>query len=381
VIHLGATSADITDNAELVQLRTGLGILRRHMVRVIRALAQFARRWRDEPTLGYTHLQPAQLTTVGKRATLWMQDLVLDLADLDHCVSTLPFRGIKGTTGTQGSFLELFEGDHDKVRALDRRVTTALDFEHSLAVTGQTYTRKLDARVLAVVAGITASASKFSGDIRLLQAFGEIEEPFGAEQIGSSAMAYKRNPMRAERIAALSRFAQSLESNANQTHSVQYFERTLDDSANRRLALPECFMAADATLLLMADIMAGINVYPVRIRHRVEAELPFMATEELLIQAVRAGGDRQAAHETIRRHSMASAAALKEGAPHNDLLERLASDSTLPFRATDFRRLLDPRRFVGRAPEQVDEFLRDVVDPILHASPPEPEGGAVEVRV
>jgi adenylosuccinate lyase len=232
-----------------------------------------------------------------------------------------------------------------------------------------------------VVAGITASASKFSGDIRLLQAFGEIEEPFGAEQIGSSAMAYKRNPMRAERIAALSRFAQSLESNANQTHSVQYFERTLDDSANRRLALPECFMAADATLLLMADIMAGINVYPVRIRHRVEAELPFMATEELLIQAVRAGGDRQAAHETIRRHSMASAAALKEGAPHNDLLERLASDSTLPFRATDFRRLLDPRRFVGRAPEQVDEFLRDVVDPILHASPPEPEGGAVEVRV
>ncbi len=381
VIHLGATSADITDNADLVQMRMGLGILRARIVRVLHVLAAFARRWRDEPTLGYTHLQPAQLTTVGKRATLWMQDLVLDLADLDHCVTTLPFRGIKGTTGTQGSFLELFHGDHDKVRSLDRQVARALGFEQSLAVTGQTYSRKLDARVLAVVAGITASASKFSGDIRLLQAFGEIEEPFGTEQIGSSAMAYKRNPMRAERIAALARFTQSLEPNANLTHSVQYFERTLDDSANRRLALPESFLAADAILLLMNNIAEGLEVHPTRIRRRIDDELPFMATEELLIQAVRAGGDRQTAHETIRRHSMAAAAALKDGAPRNDLLDRLAADPGLPFQATEARALLDPRRFVGRAPQQVDEFLRDVVDPILRASPLESGVDGSEVRV
>ena len=381
VIHLGATSADITDNADLVQMRAGLGILRRHIIRVLRALAPFARRWRDEPTLGYTHLQPAQLTTVGKRATLWMQDLVLDLADLDHCVKTLPFRGIKGTTGTQGSFLELFRGDHEKVRALDVEVARALGFDHSLAVTGQTYSRKLDARVLSVVAGITASASKFSGDIRLLQAFGEIEEPFGSEQIGSSAMAYKRNPMRSERIAALARFTQSLELNGNLTHSVQYFERTLDDSANRRLVLPESFLAADAILLLMTNVASGLDVHPVRIRRRVEEELPFMATEELLIHAVRAGGDRQVAHEAIRRHSMAAAAAIKEGAPRNDLLERLAGDPALKLGGMDARTLLDPRRFVGRAPQQVDEFLRDVIDPILRDAPGELEGGASEVRV
>jgi adenylosuccinate lyase len=256
-----------------------------------------------------------------------------------------------------------------------------LGFEQSLAVTGQTYSRKLDARVLAVVAGITASASKFSGDIRLLQAFGEIEEPFGTEQIGSSAMAYKRNPMRAERIAALARFTQSLEPNANLTHSVQYFERTLDDSANRRLALPESFLAADAILLLMNNITEGLEVHPTRIRRRIDDELPFMATEELLIQAVRAGGDRQTAHETIRRHSMAAAAALKDGAPRNDLLDRLAADPGLPFQATEARALLDPRRFVGRAPQQVDEFLRDVVDPILRASPLESGVDGSEVRV
>jgi len=372
VIHLGATSADITDNADLIQLRSGLVILRRHIVRVLRPLAAFARQWRAEPTLGYTHLQPAQLTTVGKRATLWMQDLVLDLADLDHCLATLPFRGIKGTTGTQGSYLELFHGDHEKVRELDRLVTRAFGFDGALAVTGQTYSRKLDARILAVVAGITASAAKFSSDIRLLQAFGEIDEPFESEQVGSSAMAYKRNPMRAERIAGLARFAQSLEPNANQTHSVQYFERTLDDSANRRLVLPESFLAADAILVLMANIAEGLDVHPARIRQRVEEELPFMATEALIVRAVRGGGDRQVAHETIRRHSMAAARAVKDGARHNDLLERLASDSTFPVGADDLRNAVDAHRFVGRSAEQVDEFLTAVVAPVLAADDGEP---------
>jgi adenylosuccinate lyase len=365
VIHLGATSADITDNADLVQLRLGLGLLRRAVLRVLRLLARFAERWRAEPTLGYTHLQPAQLTTVGKRATLWMQDLVLDLGDLDHCTATLPFRGIKGTTGTQGSFLALFQGDHERVRELDRRVTRAMGFAASQPVTGQTYSRKIDARVLGVVAGISASAAKFSGDVRLLQAFGEIEEPFEEEQVGSSAMAYKRNPMRAERIAALARFVQSLEPNANQTHSVQYFERTLDDSANRRLTLPESFLATDAILVLMANIAGGLEVHPERIRRRVEDELPFMATEELIVRAVRAGGDRQAAHETIRRHSQAAARALKDGAARNDLLQRLADDPEFAVPLGDLRQTLDARRFIGRASEQVDEFLREVVAPIL----------------
>ncbi len=365
VIHLGATSADITDNADLVQMRDALGILRREIVHVLRLLARFAHQWRAEPALAYTHLQPAQLTTVGKRATLWMQDLLIDLGDLDHCVATLPFRGIKGTTGTQGSYLALFRGDHARVRELDRRVTQAMGFDTSQPVTGQTYSRKTDARVLAVVAGITASAAKFSGDIRLLQAFGEMEEPFEEEQVGSSAMAYKRNPMRAERIAALARFTQSLEPNANQTHSVQYFERTLDDSANRRLVLPESFLAADAILLLMANIAGGLEVHPARIRQRIDAELPFMATEELIVEAVRAGGDRQAAHETIRRHSIAAARALKDGAARNDLLDRLAADPDFPADAAAIRRTLEPSRFIGRAAEQVDEFLDEVVAPIL----------------
>jgi adenylosuccinate lyase len=368
VIHLGATSADITDNGDLLQLRAGLDILRAKVLRVLRLLAGFAERWRAEPTLGYTHLQPAQLTTVGKRATLWMQDLMLDLQDLDHCRATLPFRGIKGTTGTQGSFLELFRGDHERVRELDRRVTRALGFTTSLAITGQTYTRKLDARVLAVIAGVTASASKFSGDVRLLQSFGEIEEPFEENQVGSSAMAYKRNPMRSERIASLARFVQSLEPNANQTHSVQYFERTLDDSANRRLVLPETFLATDAILLLMANVAGGLVVHPARIRQRVQDELPFMATEELIVRAVRAGGDRQVAHETIRRHSLAAAAALKDGAARNDMLDRLAGDPTFPLSGDELRRMaLDAHRFVGRSAEQVDEFLRDVVRPVLAA--------------
>ena len=365
-IHLGATSAFVTDNADLILMRRGLELLRGKVIGILRALAAFARQWRDEPALGYTHLQPAQLTTVGKRATLWMQDLALDLADLDHRIATLPFRGVKGTTGTQASFLELFDGDHDRVRRLDHLVTAAMDFPRSLPVTGQTYSRKLDAQVLSVVSGIAASAAKFAGDVRVLQSFGELEEPFESEQIGSSAMAYKRNPMRAERISSLSRFVISIESNANHTHSAQFFERTLDDSANRRLVLPEAFLAADAILILMANIASGFEVHPARIRRRVEDELPFMATEELLVRAVRAGGDRQEAHEVIRRHSIAAARALKDGgAASNDLLERLAGDDEFGLTLPELKRALDPSRFTGRAAQQVDEFLAETIEPML----------------
>lgn len=364
-IHLGATSAYVTDNADLMLMRSGLDLLRGRVLDVVRALAAFAEKWRDQPTLGYTHLQPAQLTTVGKRATLWMQDLVLDVADLDYRRRTLPFRGVKGTTGTQASFLEIFDGDHEKVRRLDFLVTERMSFAAPLAVTGQTYTRKLDAFVLGVVAGIAASAAKFSGDVRMLQSFGEIEEPFESEQVGSSAMAYKRNPMRAERIASLARFVNSLESNANQTHAVQYFERTLDDSANRRLVIPEMFLATDAILLLMANIARGLEVHPAVIERRVAAELPFMATEELIVRAVRSGGDRQIAHETIRKHSQAAARAIKDGAEENDLLDRLAKDKSFGVKLKEMEGALDAKRFVGRAPEQVDEFLRDVITPLF----------------
>jgi adenylosuccinate lyase len=364
-IHLGATSAYVTDNADLILMRRGLGLLRSRVLDVLRSLSAFAEKWRDQPTLGYTHLQPAQLTTVGKRATLWMQDLVLDVEDIDYRRRTLPFRGVKGTTGTQASFLELFEGDHEKVRRLDRLVTEKMSFPAPLPVTGQTYTRKLDAFVLSVVAGIAASAAKFSGDIRMLQSFGEMEEPFESEQVGSSAMAYKRNPMRAERIASLARFVTSLESNANQTHAAQYFERTLDDSANRRLVIPEMFLGTDAILVLMANISSGLEVHPTVIERRVAAELPFMATEQLIVRAVRAGGDRQVAHETIRKHSLATARALKDGADSNDLLERLSKDKSFGVKLKDLEGVIDPRRFVGRAPEQVDEFLRDVITPLF----------------
>ncbi|MDB4908384.1 MAG: adenylosuccinate lyase [Gemmatimonadetes bacterium] len=364
-IHLGATSAFVTDNADLIIMRRGLVLLRGKVVRVLRALATFAREWRDEPTLGSTHLQAAQPTTVGKRATLWMQDLVLDLADLEHRIATLPCRGVKGTTGTQASFLEIFDGDHEKVRELDRRVTAAIDFHASIPVSGQTYSRKLDAQVLSIVSGIAASAAKFASDLRVLQANGEIEEPFESEQVGSSAMAYKRNPMRAERINSLARFVLNLEGNANQTHSVQFFERTLDDSANRRLSIPESFLATDAILVLMENIVSGLEVHPARIRRRLDEELPFMATEALIVRAVAAGGDRQEAHEVIRQHSIAAARAVKDEGARNDLLERLAADSrwTVPLDA--MRAALDPHQFVGRAPRQVDEFLAEVVEPLL----------------
>ena len=364
-IHFGATSAYVTDNADLVLMRRGLQLLRAKTIRVIRALAAFAREWRHEPTLGSTHLQAAQPTTVGKRAATWLQDLVLDVADIDYRIATLPCRGVKGTTGTQASFLEIFGGDHGKVRELDRRVTAAIGFAQSIPVSGQTYTRKLDAQILGTVAGIAASAMKFSGDVRVLQSVGEIEEPFEKEQVGSSAMAYKRNPMRCERIASLARFVISLEPNANLTHGTQFFERTLDDSANRRLVIPESFLAADAILVLMENVARGLEVHPARIRRRLADELPFMATEELIVRAVRAGGDRQAAHERIRQHSIEAARALKNGADRNDMLDRLSADPEFRVSVADLESVLDPARFVGRAPQQVEEFLDWVVGPLL----------------
>ena len=378
-IHFGATSCFVTDNAELILMREGLAVLRAKLIDVLRELAVFGRTWRAQPTLGYTHLQPAQLTTVGKRAALWMQDIVLDLAELDHRVATLPFRGVKGTTGTQASFLAIFGGDHAKVRELDRRVTAAMGFTTSIPVSGQTYSRKIDAQVLSVVGGIATSAAKFASDLRLLQAFGEIEEPFEQEQIGSSAMAYKRNPMRCERINSLARFVCSLEPNANQTHAVQYFERTLDDSANRRLVIPEAFLAADAILVLFSNVASGLEVHPRRIAARVRDELPFMATEELLVRAVRGGASRQDAHEVIRRHSMAAARSVKDEGMPNDLLARLAADPAFGVPLDDLLVALDATRFVGRAPQQVDDFLAEVVEPVLARS--EHSSTREEVRV
>jgi adenylosuccinate lyase len=377
VIHLGATSCYVTDNGDLIQMRRGLELLRARLVSVLRALAAFARQWKDEPALGYTHLQAAQLTTVGKRATLWMQDLVLDLADLDHRVANIPMRGVKGTTGTQASFLELLGGDHAKVRALDTKVCHAMGFPGSIPVSGQTYSRKLDAQILDVLAGIAASAAKFASDMRMLQSFGEIEEPFGKDQIGSSAMAYKRNPMRSERINSLARFVLSVTRTANETHSVQYFERTLDDSAVRRITIPEAFLATDAIMILLENIVSGLEVHPARIRARIGEELPFMATEALIVRAVNAGGDRQAVHEVIRVHSIAAARAMKDEGTSNDMLERLAKDPAFPVPSADLAAVTDASRFVGRAPQQVEEFLAEVIAPILvaagEAAPPKEE--------
>jgi adenylosuccinate lyase len=360
-IHLGATSAYVTDNTDLILMRRGLELIEARTLSILSALADFARKWKDEPTLGYTHLQPAQLTTVGKRATLWMQDLVLDLEESRRRRADLPLRGVKGTTGTQATFLDLFHGDHEKVRHLERIVTEKMGFRTAIPVTGQTYTRKLDAFVLSVVAGAAASAAKFSADVRMLQSFGELEEPFESEQIGSSAMAYKRNPMRCERIAALSRFVLTLEVNANLTHSVQFLERTLDDSANRRLVIPESFLATDAVLNLMDNVVRGLRVNTARIANRVAAELPLMATERIILRAVSAGTDRQRAHEVVRRHS----AAAGDGQSTASFLERLAADPELGLSRSEVAQAVNPRDFIGRAPRQVDEFLDEIVAPLL----------------
>jgi adenylosuccinate lyase len=362
IIHLGATSCYVTDNTELILIREGLGLLRNRLVSVIDTLATFAAKYRDLPCLGFTHLQPAQPTTVGKRAALWCYDLVLDLEEIEHRLAQLKFRGAKGTTGTQASFLALFEGDHEKVEDLDRRVAEKMGFTQTYPVTSQTYSRKIDAQVLAVLSGIGQSAHKAGTDLRILQSRKEMEEPFETKQIGSSAMAYKRNPMRCERMCALSRFAISLAGNGEQTAATQWLERTLDDSANRRLSLPQAFLAIDAVLILYGNVVDGLVVRPKVIDKNLREELPFMATEEILMAGVRAGGDRQLLHERIRVHSQEAARRVKDDGAANDLMDRLKSDTA--FAGVDLSDALDARRYMGRAPEQVDAFVRDVVDPL-----------------
>ena len=363
IIHLGATSCYVTDNTDLLLMREGLKQITRQTAGLIQAWGRFALQHKSLPCLAYTHLQPAQPTTVGKRACLWAYDLVQDLNEIEHRIAELKARGVKGTTGTQASFLELFAGDHDKVRRLETLVATKLGFSSCYAVTGQTYSRKVDSQVLDTLSGLAQSIHKFATDLRLLQGWKEIEEPFERDQIGSSAMAYKRNPMRAERACALARFVISLQSSAANTASVQWMERTLDDSANRRLTIPQAFLAIDAALLVYANIVEGLVVYPKVIEARLAAELPFMATENILMQTVAKGGDRQELHEKIRIHSQAAARAVKQDGLPNDLMARLQEDPA--FAGANLSAAMDASRYIGRAPQQVDEFLAEVVAPIL----------------
>ncbi|MBX2802725.1 MAG: adenylosuccinate lyase [Myxococcales bacterium] len=357
IIHLGATSCFVGDNTDLLVLRDGLDLLLPKAAAVVARLGDFARKWADQPTLGFTHFQPAQLTTVGKRACLWIQELLLDLVALQRMRDDLRFRGAKGTTGTQASFLSLFDGDHDKVEALDRRLAEAFDFAHTYTVTGQTYPRKVDLQVVNALGSLSATAHKMATDVRLLANLKEIEEPFGAHQIGSSAMAYKRNPMRSERICALARHGMALAANAAQTAATQWLERTLDDSANRRVTLAEALLVADGVLEALLNVSSGLVVYPAVIERRIREELPFMATENILMALVRAGGDRQELHERIRVHSQAAAQQVKEHGRANDLLDRLRTDDAFAPVHGSLDALMDPAQFVGRAPQQVRAFL------------------------
>ncbi len=362
IIHLGATSQYVVDNADLIIMRDGLRLVAGRLANAIDALGTFADRWKTLPTLGYTHFQPAQLTTVGKRATLWAQDLAIDLEEVEARIDRLRFRGVKGTTGTQASFLSLFDGDHGKVDELDRRVTQAFGFAESFCVTGQTYPRKVDAQVVCTLGGIAASVHRFCNDIRLLAGMKQVEEPFEAEQVGSSAMAYKRNPMRCERATGLARFVISLVTSPLQTAAEQWFERTLDDSSNKRLTIPEPFLAIDGCLQIVVNVARGLEVYPKMIEAAVRAELPFMATEEILMAGVQAGGSRQDLHESIRAHSQAAAKEVKLHGRTNDLLERLGRDNG--FKGINLTEVTSAERFIGRAPQQVDQFLAQVVAPI-----------------
>jgi len=365
IIHLGATSCFVADNAELVVIRDGIDLLMDRLVAILDALRSFAIEHRDLATLAFTHFQPAQLTTVGKRATLWAQDFAFDLETLAALRERIPFRGVKGTTGTQASFLALFDGDHAKVRELDRRVAAAMGFARPIAVSGQTYTRKIDTWVVSVLADVSSSAAKLATDLRLLAHEREVEEPFGADQVGSSAMAYKRNPMRSERICSLARFVHSLASSPPATHANQWFERTLDDSANRRLVITEAFLATDAILNLAADVTSGLVVNPAVIRANMGDELPFMATENVIMAGVRAGHSRQELHERVRRHSHDAARRMKDEGVANDLLDRMRTDDLLGPHVPG--EPIDASRYVGRAPEQVDEFVGEVLDPLLAA--------------
>lgn len=365
IIHLGATSCYVGDNTDMILMAEGLKLIRKKLIGVIASLAEFADRYKALPTLGYTHYQPAQPTTVGKRATLWMQELVIDLADLDYVLGSLKLLGSKGTTGTQASFLELFDGDHEKCKRLDALVAEKMGFAGCYPVSGQTYSRKIDSRVLNVLAGIAQSAHKFSNDIRLLQHMKEIEEPFEKNQIGSSAMAYKRNPMRSERMAALANYVISDAMNPAITASTQWFERTLDDSANKRLSVSEAFLATDGILELYLNVSSGLVVYPRVIEKHLMEELPFMATENIMMDAVKAGGDRQELHEKIRTHSLAAGKIVKEEGKPNDLLARIAADPAFNITEQALQKVMRPENYIGRSIEQTTEFLNGVIKPIL----------------
>lgn len=368
IIHLGATSAYVGDNTDLIQMREGLDLIQKRLLKVMKCLADFSYQYRELPTLGFTHFQPAQLVTVGKRASLWLQDLYLDYLNIQHTRDSMRFLGSRGTTGTQASFMELFEGDEEKCRALDARIAKSMGFTEVYPVSGQTYTRKVDSQVLHALSAVAQSATKFSNDLRLLQHLKEIEEPFEKGQIGSSAMAYKRNPMRSERMASLSRYVITSALNPDFTAASQWFERTLDDSANKRISVPESFLALDAVLLLYENVVDGLVVHPRVIAAHLDAELPFMCTENILMAAVRRGGDRQVLHEKIREYSMVAAQQVKDEGKANPLLHYIARDKSFGLEEDDLDELLDAGLYIGRAPGQVTDFLKEYIWPLLKAN-------------
>lgn len=368
IIHLGATSCYVGDNTDIIIISEALKLIKKKLVNVIYELSKFSAKYKDMPTLGFTHFQSAQLVTVGKRACLWIQDLLSDLDDLEHLSSNIKLLGSKGTTGTQASFLELFDGDHEKVKKLDDIIAKKMGFKKTYPVSGQTYPRKFDSRVLNVLGGIAQSAYKFSNDMRLLQGLKEVEEPFEDSQIGSSAMAYKRNPMRCERIASLSRYVIVNMLNPAITASSQWFERTLDDSANRRISIPETFLATDAILGIYLNVAGGLVVYPKIIEKHIIDELPFIATENILMESVKRGGDRQELHERIRIHSMEASRKVKLEGKENDLIDRITEDKAFGLKKEDISGILNPMNFIGRAPEQVEEFLSEYVKPVIDSN-------------
>jgi len=380
IIHLGATSAYVGDNTDIIVMKQALLVIRKKLATLLGRLADFAEANKGLPTLGFTHFQPAQLTTAGKRAALWMQDFYFDLLDVADAADSLALLGVKGTTGTQASFVELFDGDTSKVKALEKLVVEKMGFREAIPVSGQTYTRKIDYKVLSVLSGIAQSAHKMTNDIRLLQHLKEIEEPFEKNQIGSSAMAYKRNPMRSERIASLSRYVMSNATSAAMTASTQWFERTLDDSANRRIVIPESFLATDAILDIAINITGGLVVHEKVIRQHIMSEIPFMATENIIMEAVKNGGDRQELHEKIRVHSMEAAKKVKDEGLANDLLTRITGDPAFGLTPDDIERLLTPEDYIGRSAEQVEEFLEDHIRPALRKYGQD-AGGEVELKV
>ena len=380
IIHLGATSCYVGDNTDIIVMTEGLKLIRKKLINVINELAKFADKYKNQPTLAFTHFQPAQPTTVGKRATLWLMELKLDLDDLDYVLNNMMLLGSKGTTGTQASFLELFEGDHEKIKELEKKIAEKMGFDKCFPVSGQTYSRKMDTRVLNILAGIAASAHKFSNDIRLLQHLKEIEEPFEKNQIGSSAMAYKRNPMRSERIASLANYVMVTALNPAITSSTQWFERTLDDSANKRLSVPEGFLAIDGILDLYLNVVDGLVVYPKVIESRLRSELPFMATENIMMDAVKEGGDRQELHEKIRQLSMEAGRNVKVNGLDNNLLDLIAADDTFHLTKEQLQQCMNPERYTGRSKEQVEDFLAEVINPIL-AKNKEDLGMTAEINV